>query len=281
MKNLHFFIMGASLGILLMIAVLLFSSAIPSYKEKNNMHDLAEMIFERSTADSLKLAAVYDKGLQMLRGTYVIPKDWLLLQNISSSPWYGGNLQQLMLNFRGINGEFIRIEQHPGSYPIGEAEDHEKFRDELEKIYQQGLRGILEEYQLQNTTAGTPSGISYLDTYVKTDSLYQYLETRLTGKRDGRAYEGLIRVVYRYYGGEQSYTMHTYLTLSPKDKLDQTLQTEEKIAYSYEANPAFEQYLLQINKNYREYVDRYTQPYDPYSNRHDEWKRMASQREYD
>lgn len=281
MKNLHFFLMGIAFSLLLLFASMLLNYAAPKYQDNNNMDVLADMIFDRSTSDSIKLAAVYDKGLQMLRGTYVIPKDWLLQQNIHTSSWYGG-LQQLMLSFKGVNGELIRIEHHPGSYPIGEAEDCEKFRDELEKIYQQGLRGILDEYQLQTTSAGKPTGISYLDSYVRTDSLYQYLETRLTGKRDGKAYEGIIRLVYIAYGEEQSASVHTYLTLSPKGKLAQTLQTEEKIAYSYEANPAFDQYLLQINKNYREYVDRYTQPYNPYRNRfnrHEQFMKSFSQME--
>lgn len=279
MKNLHFFLLGIAFSLLLLFALLLLNYAAPKYQD-NNMNALADMIFDRSTSDSVKVTAIYDKGLQMLRGTYAIPKDWLLQQNIHTSSWYGGGLQQLMLSFIGVNGELIRVEQHPGSYPIGEAEDHEEFRDELEKIYQQGLRGILDEYQLQKTTAGKPSGISYLNSYVRTDSLYQYLETHLTGKRDGKAYEGIIRLVYFAYGEEQSASVHTYLTLSPKGKLAQTLQTEEKIAYSYEANPAFEQYLLQINKYYREYVDRYTQPYDRYRNsfnRHKEFMKSFSQ----
>jgi hypothetical protein len=279
MKNLHFFLLGIAFSLLLLLASILLNYAAPKYQENNPMDELAETIFERSTKDSTKIAAIYDKGLQMLRGTYVIPEDWLLQQNIHTSSWYG-SLQQLMLSFKGVNGELIRVEQHPGSYPIGKAEDHEDFRDELEKIYQQGLRGILDEYQLQKTTAGKPSGISYLDSYVRTDSLYQYLETHLTGQRDGKAYEGIIRLVYFAYGEEQSASVHTYLTLSPEGKLAQTLQTEETIAYSYEANPAFEQYLLQINKYYREYVDRYTQPYDYYRNsfnRHKEIMKSFSQ----
>lgn len=278
MKNLHVFLLGIAFSLLLLFALLLLSFAAPKYQENNPMDELAGIIFERSTTDSTKIAAIYDKGLQMLRGTYAIPKDWLLQQDIYSSPWYGSSPQQLKLSFRGAEGELIRVEQHPGSYPIGKAADHNKFRRELEKIFQQGLRGILDEYQLQNTTASKPTGISYLDTYVRTDSLYQYLETRLTGKRDEKAYEGIIRLVYYVYDKDQSTSVHTYLTLSPKGKLEKTLQTEEKIAYSYEANPAFEQYVMKIYGQHRDYIDRITQPYDPNRDTPNGWKRMSGGR---
>ena len=278
MKNLNYFLLGAAFSLMMVIAVLLFINAIPIHKENSNAHDVADMLFDRSAEDSLKLAAVYDKGLHMLRGTYKIPADWLLQQDIYSNPWYGDNMRQLKLSFRGAEGELIRVEQQPGRYPIGSAKDYRKFRGELEKIYQQGLRGILDEYQLQNTSASQPSGISYLDTYVKTDSLYQYLETRLTGKRNGKAYEGIIRIVYYTYADDHSEMVHTYLTLSPRGKLEQTLQTEEQIAYSYEANPAFEQYVLKIYEQHRKYVDRFTQPYYPNRDAHYGWQRMSSGR---
>ena len=278
MKNLHFFLMGIAFSLLLLFASILLNYATPKYQENNHMDALADMFFDRSTSDSVKVAAVHDKGLQMLRGTYVIPEDWLLQQNIHTSSWSGG-LQQLMLSFRGVNGELIRIEHHPGSYPLGKAKDFREFKSEVEEIYQQGLKGILDELSLGNTTASKPTGISYLDTYVKTDSLYQYLETHLTGKRDGKAYEGIIRLVYFAYGEEQSASVHTYLTLSPEGKLAQTLQTEEKIAYSYEANPSFEQYLIKAYDQHRDYIDRITQPYYPKRDNSYGWKRLSSGRD--
>lgn len=275
MKKLHFFLLGIVFSILLAIALFFFANALILNRESNNMQDLSDMLFEQSPEDTLKQAAVYDKGLQMLRGTYAIPKDWLLQQDIYSNPWYGGSPQRLMLSFRGENGELIRVEQHAGSYPIGKAKDFGKFRDELEKIYQQGFRGILDEYQLENTTASKPSGISYLDTYVRSDSLYQYLETRVSGKREGKAYEGIIRIVYLSFADDRSEMVHTYLTLSPKGKLEQTLQTEEHIAYSYEANPAFDQYILMLYKQYSDYTGRYAQPYNPDRDVSYRWKQIS------
>jgi hypothetical protein len=278
MKKLHFFLLGIVSSALVATAILFFANAIILNRQSNNMQDLSDMIFEQSPEDSLKQAAVYDKGLQMLRGTYAIPKDWLLQQDIYSSPMYGGSLQRMMLSFRGENGELIRVEQHAGSYPIGKAEDFRKFGEELEKIYQQGFRGILDEYQLENTTASKPSGISYLDTYVRTDSLYQYLETRVSGKREGKAYEGIIRIVYLSFADDRGEMVHTYLTLSPKGRLEQTLQTEEHIAYSYEANPAFDQYVLMLYRQYSDYMGRYTQPYDP-KKKHTDLMKMLSRKD--
>ncbi|MDF9795467.1 hypothetical protein OKW21_000730 [Catalinimonas alkaloidigena] len=250
--------------------------------EAVKLGSIAFMKEDQALNDTVKKVAVYDRGLQMIRGSYLIPHNWLVQQDISTDPYSGGSLSNFFLSFNGPEGEIIRSHVYNGYYKLGKASDFKDFEEELQPLLKQSLKGFMDEMHLEEIRSGKPTEARYLRTYIDIDSTYQYLEVPFKGILDGEAYQGLVRIVYptsSYYDLRQ---ITLGIVTAPEDKLAETLKKEEQIAFSYQANPAFEEYCLHLYKAYQRAMDRYIperigwHPDSSYYTDYNDWNYMQS-----
>ncbi|MEK6478961.1 hypothetical protein WJR50_15550 [Catalinimonas sp. 4WD22] len=221
------------------------------------LSSVAFMKKDQVLSDTVKKIAVYDRGLQMIRGSYVIPHNWLVQQDISTDPYTGGRLTNYFLSFNGPHGEMIRSHMYMGNYKLGKASDFKDFEEELQPLIKQSLQGLMDEMQLEEIRTGKLTEASYLRTYVRIDSMYQYLEVPFSGKLEGESQKGLVRIIYPNPVYNYVNIVTIGIITAPEDELAETLKKEEQIAFSYQANPAFEEYCLHLYKIYQRTMDRY------------------------
>jgi len=212
---------------------------------------------------STKQVSVYDQGLQMMRGTYTIPADWLLQQDVYTAPqtyrYYDYNTTseyRFMVSFNGPVGEIIRCREHWGNYQWGKAADLSKFQPEVDSLIRIGLLSHLDNLTLGTFSANNPTEARYLANYVKIDSVYQYLEASFTGELNGQACEGIVRVLYPNSVSGYVNVVSASVILSPIGKLKEVLEVENQIAFSYRANPTFEQYWVDQTNPHERYRDQ-------------------------
>ncbi|MGD1891726.1 MAG: hypothetical protein ACFB15_14195 [Cyclobacteriaceae bacterium] len=212
---------------------------------------------------STKQVSVYDQGLQMMRGAYTIPTNWLLQQDVYTPPQtYGyhnyNNREEyrFMVSFNGPTGEIIRCREHWGSYQWGKATDFYKFQPEVDSLIRIGLLSHLDNLVLGTFSANNPTEAQYLANYVKIDSVYQYLEAPFSGELDGQACEGIVRVLYPNPISGYVNMVSASVILSPLGKLTEVMEVENQIAFSYRANPTFEQYWVYRGRAHDQYIDQ-------------------------
>ncbi|MEM9829019.1 MAG: hypothetical protein AAF944_00195 [Bacteroidota bacterium] len=214
---------------------------------------------------STKQVSIYDLGLQMVQGTYSIPADWLVQQYVYTSPNnyssynYGysrissGN--RFLVSFNGSQGEIIRCQDHYGNYEWGKATNFEKFESEADSLCQVGLLSHVADLKVSEFSANDPTEAKYLNNYVKIDSMYQYLEAPFTGVLEGKNCEGIVRLLYSTPASSVN-MVRVIVTLAPEGRLSEVLETENKIAFSYQANPAHERYQLNTSRPHQQFIDQ-------------------------
>ena len=220
---------------------------------------------------STKQVSIYDQGLQMMRGNYAVPSDWLLQQDVYTHPFdYGYNSydqytnprNRFMVSFNGSQGEIIRCQEHYGNYQWGKATDFKNFKGEVDSLFRVGLLSHLDNLVLSDFSANNPTEARYLTNYIKIDSMYQYLEASFTGELEDKDYEGIVRIVYPNLTSSVN-VVSVSVILAPSGTLSEVLKTENQIAFSYQANPAFEQYWTDTRRWHQQYIDQADNYYIP------------------
>lgn len=214
---------------------------------------------------STKQVTIYDQGLQMVYGTYAIPTNWSIQQDVYTSPYtydyytYGynrsGSRNRFLVSFNGSQGEIIRCQDHYDNYQWGKATDFKKFKSEVDSLCRVGLLSYIDDLEVGEFSANNPTGAKYLTNYVKIDSMYQYLKAPFTGKMEGKNYKGIVRLFYPILASSVDMA-RVIVILAPVGALSEVLKTENQIAFSYHANPAYEQYHLNTRRWHQQYLDQ-------------------------
>ncbi|WPP49747.1 hypothetical protein [Catalinimonas niigatensis] len=195
---------------------------------------------------------LYDQGLQMSRGSYVIPKGWKLVQDLATDS-YTGALLRNKLDILGPQGELIRN--------LGITAYDANAGMDLEQSWRQTVRTGLQD-KLNEIILGDLKPRKHLPTNdaVKkyADQLssmgYQlhYLEASLSGFSQGQAYQGVVRITHLILPHVPDVgTLMAGFALAPAKLFAQTLHITEQIDHSFEENPVFEQRVRQIQQEER------------------------------
>ncbi len=189
--------------------------------------------------DSLMQVSVYDQGLEMWQGSYRLHREWHMRHDVATDTLQEDHYNKFNLSFHGPEGEIIKSLGYNLYDQLGSREPPKSFEDEWQAKIRQGLSDYLNSYQLGKLQETDWTSINYLVSYLPTDSTCQYLQVPIRGQKDGQAYEGIVRIIKISPELNWLNNFCMSVTLCPAGLLQQTLETEAKIAESYAANPAF------------------------------------------
>ncbi len=203
----------------------------------------------RTSSGQAQHVTLVDHGLQMPRGTQVVPEGWTLTQDIATDPT-SGQLQRYRLDIRGPGGELIR--------GLGIANYAQMLGTSLEQTWRAAaMRGLQNE--VQQIALGDLQRSARLESLVQFRRVAQMagprgmevrgLEAPIRGSVRGQPVEGVVYVIH--VGSPQmpgAGTIQTSVVVSPPDRLAETLRLDEQMANSYQPNPQYEQRVQQISQ---------------------------------
>lgn len=189
--------------------------------------------------DSLREVSVYDEGLQMWQGSYQLPRDWQMRHDVATDTPHADHYEKFNLSFHGSEGEIIKSLGYSLYNQLGKPDEPGGFEQAWRATLQDGLAGLLDTYEVGEPEETAPHGIHYLSAYLQPDSRWQYLQAHLRGQKDGKAYEGIVRITNISPEIDWMNNFCMSVSICPTGRLQNTLATEVEIALSYKANPAF------------------------------------------
>lgn len=208
---------------------------------------------EAAPSAGAQRVTIMDRGLQMPRGTQLVPQGWTLAQDLATDPTSGQPVSQT-LDVRGPRGELLR---NIGLANYGQMVGT-SFQQAWRQLAMQGLQGeaanvSIGEVQRSATMESFPQYRKAVALTQRGGFRAEALEAPFQGSKGGQAVRGVVYVV-RFSSPQLGDTgaFHASLLLSPADLLAETLQVNEQMAHSYQPNPQFEQRLEQINQAARQ-----------------------------
>lgn len=185
---------------------------------------------------------IYDWGLNQPQGSYVLPDGWSLQQSVATHP-VSGTTVGCTIEFTGPQGELIRNLGLKYNQPdIDFPEYLEEWQVEINRVLYYEIDSLVVG-DLKPTEPGAAE-IHYMKGYIREGQELGYREASISGSRNGNPVRGVVRFVAinPSIHPDSSYIGKyiSSITISPAERFDHTLKTEEAIVGSYTPNPAFE-----------------------------------------
>ncbi|MEK6478962.1 hypothetical protein WJR50_15555 [Catalinimonas sp. 4WD22] len=186
---------------------------------------------------------LYDKGLQMPMGTYTIPEDWKLSQDIAVDP-NTNETARYHVEITGPNGELIRS--------LGTTKFGAMAGISFEKGLQRALSGLqLEQLRVGNLEQDPQAQqvLMKLKVYqrlVNNGTQIQCLKAPVSGYLNGQSYEGFVQI--NKLGNAQMGSLSVSGSIAPSGNLALLTKVKTMIDESYTLNPAYEQRREQIQQ---------------------------------
>nr|WKN40087.1 hypothetical protein K4G66_15440 [Tunicatimonas sp. TK19036] len=193
---------------------------------------------------------LYDQGLQMPRGSYVLPDGWNLIQDIATDPATGQPRKNTM-DITGPRGELIRALGVIQYSPMMGTEFEQSWRQAVKAGMQNELSGItIGNLKYSESLQRNKLAQKYTQIVANQGNQLKCLEAAITGARQGQTYRGLVRLIHitSVSNPKLGGVISASCVISPAEQFPQTLQINEQIDNSYEENPAFEQRIQQISQ---------------------------------
>lgn len=190
-----------------------------------------------------------DQGLQMPRGSQIVPAGWQLSQDIATDP-NTAMLVRYRTELRGPNGEASFGLGHVPYGPMAGVGFEQAWREAVMR----GLQGEVQDLELGELrrSAHIEQQASFQRVAQETrqqGNEVQGLEAPLRGRVDGRAVEGLAFVLHIFSPQMPGLgTLGVSALTSPPERLEEALRLADRMAASFEPNPAFEQRVRQITQ---------------------------------
>lgn len=200
------------------------------------------------TSSGGQRVTLVDRGLQMPRGSQVVPDGWDLTQDLATDPNTGRPVR-MVLDLRGPHGELIRA---LGLAQYGQMMGT-SFQQTWRQLVMQRFQGGLTDVALGDLrrSEALEGSRPFQQTAQKASGRglrMEGLEAPLRARRDGQPVEGVVYIVHFAIDQYQAGTLQASVVLSPPDLLAETVRTNLAIQDSHEPNPAFEQRMAQINQ---------------------------------
>ncbi len=196
-----------------------------------------------------KRVTVFDRGMNMARATYLLPKGWKLDYDIATSP-ISGQFDRYQLDKLGPKGEIARAIKPVLYGPFQRISLQNAWRQTANNA----LRGILTQTQLGQPQQQGPlitkiMASKMLRQVMKKNGVTKLYEIDISGKRNGKRFEGKILAAIVPFDN-QSGSLSMGITLSPKGLLMKTIDTNIKITESIKPNLKYSRKIQKISKNY-------------------------------
>lgn len=197
---------------------------------------------------------LYDKGLQMPRGTYEIPEGWSLRQNIATDPTSGQPTAN-QVEIRSDQGDLIM------ALPRGvyNASMGPPFQLTWQRLAHSALQNNFQQIRF-----GQPRPSASL---MKNDEVqqvahqmaqdgyrFQAVEVPISATRDGATFNGLLQFAHLTPASAPFQLGVIYqgtITLAPQGRLDRVLKTKQRIDASFVSNPTYQQRIARITQRAR------------------------------
>ena len=190
---------------------------------------------------------IYDHGLQMPIGSYILPEGWKLVQDIATNPSTNQPVKY-KLDMVGPRGELIRAlgtSQYGSMVGIS-------FDQSWKQVVMGGLQGELEQI-----TFGALEPDRQAQRKAEENKVYQRIMSQgnqvqclrgpFSGRHNGQMFEGMVQLTYtsnpHMFG-----TVTAVCAIGPTGELAQLMQTKTHIDNSFEMNSAYEQRREQIQQ---------------------------------
>ncbi|MEQ9438251.1 MAG: hypothetical protein RIG62_04355 [Cyclobacteriaceae bacterium] len=204
---------------------------------------------ENSVAGQGQKVVIYDKGLQMPMGSYIVPAGWQIVQDVATNPSTGQPMSQKM-DIVGPQGELLRS--------LGMAQYAPMMGTDFEQSWRQmvmaGLQGELNQPNLGRPTPSVRMQRNqmlqqYAQTVASQGFKLECLEAPISGNRNGQPYQGMVSIVHLTPANMPNMgTIQVSLTISPANQLAQALMVSEQVGNSFQPNPQYQQRLQQIQQ---------------------------------
>lgn len=253
-------ISAVSLVVLAVVAFQDFGSSQNSDEAKDGWADTATMqtsnagIAQDTSRSGSGTITLYDKGLQMPRGTYEIPEGWNLRQNLATDPT-SGQPTVTQMEIWSDHGDLI-MALPQGSYAVSMGRS---FQQTWQRLAYSSLRNNFQQIRFGQprpspslmNTGGVQQAARQA---VQNGNRFQAMEVPISATREGAPFDGLLRFAHLTPANAPFQLGGIYLgsiTLAPHGRLDQVLQTKQRIDASFVSNPTYQQRIFQITQRAR------------------------------
>lgn len=218
------------------------------YPDEMAAADAAGAFGQRIGASNDQRVTLMDRGLQMPRGTQVVPEGWRLTQDLATDP-NTARLVRTVLDVRGPRGELIRSLGIAQYGQMMGTSLQQAWRQLVMQRFQNGLSDVaLGDLRRSEALEGSRPFQRAAQKTSGQGVRMEGFEAPLRAQRDGQPVEGVVYVVHFAMDQFQAGMVQASVVLSAPELLAETVRTNLAIQNSYEPNPAFEQRLEQINQ---------------------------------
>lgn len=191
---------------------------------------------------------IYDQYLQMSIGSYMVPDEWTVKQDIALDP-NSGNFKKFTLEFTGHQGELIRMFN---STPYYQKEDKIKVWGDTTSHYLQNALDqlIIDDFKPSERMQRSKIAQEQIKLAHDQGMALTYWEASISGHHNGLPYQGSVLISDLTYAvAPEMGVLGFSFAICPEDQFSQIMQTIEEIDSSYQKNPKYEQCRIQI-QNY-------------------------------
>lgn len=185
---------------------------------------------------------VYDKGLNVVRTTVLLPAGWRGYQDIATSP-RTGQAEQYVLDYYGPNGELIRGTGATNYYgPL-----NQRFARMWPKLVEQAMNGVGEDVKLgerreTEMVERLPNINKVLGNINK-----EAFEVPFTAQREGKPLEGVAYVLHIPFSNDSGTFLANIVVASP-EHIEAAIDVGWKIGASEQINPEYTRIQNEISR---------------------------------
>lgn len=191
---------------------------------------------------------IVDRGLQMPRGTQVVPEGWRLTQDLATDP----NTAQAVrttLDLYGPRGEAVRSLGIAQYAQMMGTNFQQSWRQHVMQQFQSGLTDVsLGDLRRSEALEGSRPFQRAAQKVSGQGMRMEGLEAPLRARRNGQPVEGVVYMVHFPMDQFQAGLFQASVVLSAPEHLEEAIRTNLAFQNSFEPNPAFEQRMEQISQ---------------------------------
>lgn len=200
-----------------------------------------------SSAQAQRVTLV-DRGLQMPRGTQVVPAGWRLTQDLATDPNTAQPVRTV-LDLYGPRGEVVRALGIAQYGQMMGTSFQQSWRQHVVQRFEGGLTDVsLGDLRRSEMLEGSRPFRRTAQKAAGRGMRMEGLEAPLRARRNGQPVEGVVYLVHFVMDQLQAGLFQAAVVLSAPEHLEEAIRTNLAFQNSYEPNPAFEQRLEQINQ---------------------------------
>jgi len=202
----------------------------------------------RNASGQGQRVTIVDRGLQMPRGTQVVPAGWRLTQDLATDPNTARPVRTT-LDLYGPRGEIVRSLGLAQYGQMMGTSFQQSWRQHVMQRFEGGLTDVsLGDLRRSEVLEGSRPFQQTAQKASGQGMRMEGLEAPLRARRAGQPVEGVVYIAHFVMDQFQAGLFQAAVVLSSPEHLEEAIRTNLAFQNSYEPNPAFEQRLEQLNQ---------------------------------